>query len=62
MKILLVIHFYPVNLSFKFHKDSNIEFESESESETECGIESETESGTQYQICVDSRIKNPITN
>ena len=30
------------------------------ESETQCGIESETESVTQYQICVDSRSKNPI--
>ena len=31
------------------------------ESETQCGIESETESGTQYQIYVDSRSKNPIS-
>ena len=34
--------------------------EFEFESETQCGIESETESGTQYQICVESRSKNPI--
>ena len=27
---------------------------------TKSGIESETEPGTQYQICVDSRSKNPI--
>ena len=40
---------------------SLLEFEFDFESETECGIESETESGTQYQICVDSMTKNPIS-
>ena len=34
--------------------------EFEFESETQCGIDPETESGTQYQICVESRRKIPI--
>ena len=55
-----------MNIAYCVLLDFEFEFESETEcgieSETECGIESETESGTQYQICVDSTTKNPISN